>query len=706
MRNKPFICLQIVLTTLVLCALTAGTALADERSLVVLGDEEEQPVEVLDADAGIQAEEASDFLSQDENAALSSQAEGPSVSYQVHGQSYGWQPVVKDGATAGVVGRSKRLEAIRIDVSGIDARVEYSVHVQREGWQSWVSGNVVAGSTGSSMRLEAVMIRLVGSDADLYDIEYRAHVQRVGWQPWVRNEAMAGTVGKGLRVEAMEIRLVRRPKARVSYTGHVQNDGWQLEVSDGAISGTQGRALRMEAVTARIICGRGLGGGIAYRAHVQGKGWMPEVYDGAPCGTQGEAKRLEAIAMRLTGPLASEYDVWYRAHVQRLGWSAWACNDAEAGSTGLSLRMEALQIMLLPKGSDAPVSADAGMDVSCFRAAAVFYSTYVHGQGWQPETLNGGVSGTTGKGLQLEAFCARFGLPAQGSIQYRAHMQKTGWTNWQDAESSAGFAGEGRRMEAVEIRLVGAASKVYDVWYRVHVQKFGWMGWACNGASAGTSTIGYRTEALQIQLRPKGTGAPGSTVRPFTNSLRHERLVLIGDSRTVGMYDALYSQENYDVHVADRAGNIWSARVGAGYDWMVSLGVPRVENSIGADTAVVILLGVNDITIDFSAVNRYASYINAKADNWARRGASVYFAAISPVGMRTGVDSITDATGVTSNSGNVAWWNATLRKGLSANVQYLDTFNAIVSNYKTADGLHYDNDTSRRLYSYIKENAI
>ena len=703
MQNRRLWRAICVFATLALFLSGAGVALAEE-SIVALG-EEGIPITEIEENNNVSKDVTAVELLQPEEMPIAEQAESPVIRYQVHGQSYGWQAAVENGAMAGSVGSSKRLEAMMIHVDGVDARVEYSVHVQRYGWQPWKSDGELAGTVGNSLRLEAMKIRLVGPGADLYSVEYRTHVQSLGWQPWVCDGAMAGTSGRALRLEALEIRLVRKPSVRMAYTSHVQSDGWQLETYDGSVAGTQGRSLRMEAFTARVVCGGGVNGGIAYRAHVQGLGWMPEVQDGALCGTEGQARRLEAFGMRLTGSMSADYDVWYRGHVQRVGWTAWACNGEEAGSTGLSLRVEAMQVMILPKGASVPVSTDAGTDVACLRSTSVVYTTYVHGLGWQPDAANGAKSGTTGRALQLEAMNARLSVTEMGRLQYRVHMQGTGWTSWQESGTPAGYADEGRRMEAVEIRLTGAASKVYDVWYRVHAQKFGWMGWACNGESAGTSNIGYRTEAVQIMLVPKGGGAPGSTLNAFTNVVRHQHLVLIGDSRTVGMYDALYGQDNYDINITDASGTTWSARVGAGYSWMVSSGVPRVDNKIGGDSAVVILLGVNDI-LDFSTVYRYISYVNAKADQWVSRGASVYMAAISPVGLHTGVDSVTDPWGVTSNSGNVAAWNATVRDGISANVHYLDTYNAIASNYRTGDGVHYDNATSRRLYNFIKTNAI
>ena len=86
----------------------------------------------------------------------------------------------------------------------------YQTHVQNIGWQSWVRDGALAGTSGKSLRLEAMNIRLTGELEQYYHVEYRTHVQNIGWQSWVRDGAMAGTSGKSLRLEALQIRLVRK----------------------------------------------------------------------------------------------------------------------------------------------------------------------------------------------------------------------------------------------------------------------------------------------------------------------------------------------------------------------------------------------------------------------------------------------------------------------------------------------------------------
>ena len=55
----------------------------------------------------------------------------------------------------------------------------------------------------------------------------------------------------------------------------------------------------------------------------------------------------------------------------------------------------------------------------------------------------------------------------------------------------AGTVGEGKRIEAIEI-------KGKDVNYRVHAENIGWMDWATSGEMAGTTGGGLRIEAIQL----------------------------------------------------------------------------------------------------------------------------------------------------------------------------------------------------------------
>ncbi len=150
--------------------------------------------------------------------ATASAAANVGVTYNAHVQNIGWQTYVSDGAEAGTDGKSLRVEAVNIKLTGsvpTGASITYSAHVQNVGWQKAVSNGITAGTFGKSLRVEALKITLGGMPG--YSVKYRVHVQNKGWLDWqttangtsIDSAAIAGTTGKSLRVEAVEIQLVK-----------------------------------------------------------------------------------------------------------------------------------------------------------------------------------------------------------------------------------------------------------------------------------------------------------------------------------------------------------------------------------------------------------------------------------------------------------------------------------------------------------------
>ena len=354
----------------------SGSTGAESGSVSVTPDASE-PSAAPQADAaGADDPVKSSSSAQEETPEVSEEAEQEKelphmdVLYSAHVQNIGWMGEVSNGAEGGTDGRSLRMEALKIRLSGqADLHVHYQAHVQNIGWMGEAADGAVTGTEGRSLRMEALKLRLTGNDADKYTIWYRVHAQNIGWMGWAKNGETAGTTGQSLRLEAIQIRILPNTEAApandgstsvpaydasVSIQAHVQNVGWMGWASGTA--GTTGRSLRMEAV--RIgLNGGSVSGGIEYRTHIQNIGWESGwAANGSTSGTEGRSLRLEAVQLRLTGDIANYYDVFYRAHIQNYGWLGWTCNGQSAGSSGCSYRMEALQVQLRIKGSGAPGS--------------------------------------------------------------------------------------------------------------------------------------------------------------------------------------------------------------------------------------------------------------------------------------------------------------------------------------------------------------
>lgn len=130
-----------------------------------------------------------------------------------------------------------------------------------------------------------------------------------------------------------------------------------------------------------------------------------------------------------------------------------------------------------------------------------------------------------------------------------------------------------------------------------------------------------------------------------------DKLIFIGDSRTEGIRDAVQDD------------SVWSCLSSMGYDWMVSTGVPQVEDEIEDNTAVIILMGVNDLY----HVNDYLSYINEKAVEWSDLGAQTYFVSVGPVEN----DPYASNTEIES-------FNSAMEANLSG-VTYIDVYSHLVT---------------------------
>ena len=260
------------------------------------------------------------------------------------------------------------------------------------------------GTEGEAKRLEAIKIQLTGVDAKNYDVYYRVHAQTYGWLNWAKNGEPSGTAGYANSLEGIQIIVVKKGEAcdknvggivskqtkayiakeglspivnanptnnsnpvvpgadtpNVMYRTHVQKYGWQAWKYNGAMSGTSGEAKRLEGIEINLT-NAPYDGDIVYTTHVQKYGWQGDVNktstwkkNGEMSGTSGEAKRLEAICINLTGEMSEHYDIYYRVHAQTFGWLGWAKNGEESGTAGYAKRLEGIQIVLVPKGGAAP----------------------------------------------------------------------------------------------------------------------------------------------------------------------------------------------------------------------------------------------------------------------------------------------------------------------------------------------------------------
>ena len=161
------------------------------------------------------------------------------------------------------------------------------------------------------------------------------------------------------------------------------------------------------------------------------------------------------------------------------------------------------------------------------------------------------------------------------------------------------------------------------------------------------------------------------------------KLIIVGDSRTEDMH----------LTVGD-SGCVWSYEVGEGIIWMKKTGIPAIEKTIGKNTAVVILMGVNDCA-DLWVTDEYCEYLNSKAAEWAKKGAVTYYFSITPI-----VESAYKPKDITN--ADIKAWNKAMKAGLSSKVKYVDIYTHMLAGIDTYDGLHYKEYSTSRYFTLIR----
>mgnify|MGYP004657457403 FL=1 len=175
---------------------------------------------------------------------------------------------------------------------------------------------------------------------------------------------------------------------------------------------------------------------------------------------------------------------------------------------------------------------------------------FVHAQthGWMQPVAEGRAAGTTGQAKRLEAIGISLSANGMsGTLSYRVHAQSYGWMNWVDANTNgaspsamiagrqfAGTTGQGKRLEAIQIRLTGELAEHYDVLYRVHCQTYGWSTWCRNGATAGTTGKAKRLESIEIKLIEKADADLSASIRYSVHAQTYGWMNTVSDGTLAG----------------------------------------------------------------------------------------------------------------------------------------------------------------------------
>ena len=150
--------------------------------------------------------------------------------------------------------------------------------------------------------------------------------------------------------------------------------------------------------------------------------------------------------------------------------------------------------------------------------------------------------------------------------------------------------------------------------------------------------------------------------------------LFVGDSRTVQMQLAVGS--------TDKA---YIAKIGEGYSYFKNTAIDKIHDYAGQGTIMIINFGVNDL----ANASKYIKLVNDNIDTWENAGITVYYSSVTPVGC------------CNVSNADIENFNAKLQSGLDPRVHWIDSYSYLMqTGYSTNDGLHYNKDTYKNLYSY------
>lgn len=169
------------------------------------------------------------------------------------------------------------------------------------------------------------------------------------------------------------------------------------------------------------------------------------------------------------------------------------------------------------------------------------------------------------------------------------------------------------------------------------------------------------------------------------------RILFVGDSRTLGMRDALKRSGRADE-------DVFVGKVGEGVRWFREEGMQEMADAIreNPDLPVVLNLGVNDPKETDDYIVTYWDCVREHPDT------KFYILSVNPIDEEFLIDSETAAEEVldTINSLNIAKLNLRLKEEFSD--RYLDSSSFLRQDgFETVDGLHYSTDTYLKIHDFV-----
>lgn len=201
------------------------------------------------------------------------------------------------------------------------------------------------------------------------------------------------------------------------------------------------------------------------------------------------------------------------------------------------------------------------------------------------------------------------------------------------------------------------------------------------------------TESL-AQTEASGSGSEaesGERLRKLPESVASHQIIWVGDSRTLGLQNALGKTNRSDQ-------DLFVGKVGEGIHWFRDEGMGQLHDMIEAypGLPVVLNFGVNDPDLVNEYVVTYWDLIRSWPDT------DFYILSVNPLDEEFLIEDgmVNEAVFATVNSLNVARMNVKLKEEFAS--RYIDTASFLKSNgFDTVDGLHFTRDTYLKIHDFV-----
>lgn len=164
---------------------------------------------------------------------------------------------------------------------------------------------------------------------------------------------------------------------------------------------------------------------------------------------------------------------------------------------------------------------------------------------------------------------------------------------------------------------------------------------------------------------------------------KYDKYIFVGDSRYVGMSKSVQRAEN----------DVFICKNNMGFTFLKEH-LSNIKSMCTKDSVVIIGLGVNDFKY---SVQNYIDTINSLASEIE---AKVCFMLVNPVDEKREAEC-----GYRVENDGINNFNDIMKRSLNDKVTIIDTNSYLLKDgFNATDGLHYDDETYKKIYAYIKEN--